>query len=181
MGAAACALRRASPADASAIAHVYVHSWRTTYRGLLPGRVLAALDELEQTGRWWRALCESRRGRGAVVAEGDSRVVGFSAFGPAREDGFSRRGEVYALYLLDAHQRRGIGRRLLSASAGDMAAAGFTSMCVRVLARNPARKFYERLGGVELASRDVGVGGRRLEEVCYLWPDFRRLAAPERR
>ena len=62
-----------------------------------------------------------------------------------------------------------------------MAAAGFTSMCVRVLARNPARKFYERLGGVELASRDVGVGGRRLEEICYLWPDFRRLAVPERR
>lgn len=181
MGAAAFALRRASPADASAVAHVYVNSWRTTYRGIIPGQALAALDELRQTGYWWKTLCESKRGCGAVVAEGRSRVVGFSAFGPAREEGVSRRGEVYTLYLLDAYQGCGIGRRLLSASADDMAGAGYTSMCVWVLARNPAREFYERLGGVELSSRDIGVGGRRLEEICYLWPDLGRLAALERR
>ena len=179
MGAAAVGLRRAGPADASAIAHVYVSSWRTTYRGLVPRPVLAALDELEQTGYWWKTLCESEPGRGAVVAESGARVVGFSAFGPAREDGFSRRGEIYTLYLLDACQRRGIGRRLLSASADDMAQAGFTSMCVWVLARNPAREFYEHLGGVELSSRDIGLGGRQLEEICYLWPDLRRLEALE--
>ncbi len=175
----AAALRRASPADASAIAHVYVSSWRTTYKGLIPGQVLAALDELKQTSYWWNVLCESKGGYGAVVAEGRSRVIGFSAFGPAREEGFSRRGEIYTLYLLDAYQRRGIGRRLLSASADDMAAAGFTSMCVWVLARNPARDFYEHLGGVELSARDIGVGGRRLEEIRYLWPDLRRLETLE--
>ena len=179
MGSAAFALRRANPADASAIAHVYVSSWRTTYKGLIPRQVLAALDELKQTGYWWNALCESRRGCGAVVAEGGSRVIGFSAFGPAREEGFSRRGEIYTLYLLDAYQRCGLGRRLLSASADDMAQAGFTSMCVWVLARNPAREFYEHLGGVELSSRDIGLGGRQLEEICYLWPDLRRLEALE--
>ena len=60
-----------------------------------------------------------------------------------------------------------------------MAQAGFTSMCVWVLARNPAREFYEHLGGVELSSRDIGLGGRQLEEICYLWPDLRRLEALE--
>ncbi|MCY4498396.1 MAG: GNAT family N-acetyltransferase [Rhodospirillaceae bacterium] len=113
------------------------------------------------------------------MAEGGSRVIGFSAFGPAREEGFSRRGEIYTLYLLDAYQRCGLGRRLLSASADDMVQAGFTSMCVWVLARNPAREFYEHLGGVELSSRDIGLGGRQLEEICYLWPDLRRLEALE--
>ena len=178
-GSATFALRRASPADASAVAHVYVNSWRSTYKGLIPGQVLAALNEVKQTGYWWNALCDAKPGCGAMVAEGQSRVIGFSAFGPARENGFSRRGEIYTLYLLDAYQRCGIGRRLLSASAEDMAAAGFSSMCVWVLAANPAREFYERLGGVELSTRDIGFAGRRLDEVCYLWPDLRRLEALE--
>jgi hypothetical protein len=47
-----------------------------------------------------------------------------------------------------------------------------------VLADNPARRFYERLGGVELASREIGVGGIRLAEVCYLWPRLGRETAP---
>ena len=45
-------------------------------------------------------------------------------------------------------------------------------MCVCVLAGNPARDFYERLGGIELSSRNIEVCGRRLEEVCYLWLDL---------
>ncbi|MBH61644.1 MAG: GNAT family N-acetyltransferase [Alphaproteobacteria bacterium] len=178
-GSATFDLRRASPADASAIAHVYVNSWRSTYKGLIPGQVLAALNELKQTRYWWNALCDTTRGGGAVVAEGASQVVGFSAFGSAREDGYSGRGEIYTLYLLDAYQRCGLGRRLLAASADDMVAAGFSSMCVWVLAGNPARDFYERFGGIELSSRDIGVGGGRLEEICYLWPDLRRLEALE--
>lgn len=173
------ALRRATPADASAVAHVYVSSWRSTYKGLIPGQVLAAMNEVKQTGYWWNALCDSKQGCGAVVAEGQTRVIGFSAFGPAREDGFTGRGEIYTLYLLDAYQRCGLGRRLLAASAERMKQTGFSSMCVWVLARNPARAFYEHLGGVELSTRDIGVGGRRLEEVCYLWPDLHRLETLE--
>jgi GNAT superfamily N-acetyltransferase len=175
----AIALRRATPADASAIARVYVRSWRTTYRGLIPRGVLAGLDELRQTGYWWAALCETRPGYDAVVAESPATgVVGFSAFGPARDDGPAGRGEIYTLYLLAPHQGRGIGRLLLGWSATRLRDGGFTSMCVWVLADNPARRFYERLGGVELASREIGVGGIRLAEVCYLWPRLGRETAP---
>jgi GNAT superfamily N-acetyltransferase len=171
-GSATFNLRRATPADASAIANVYVSSWRSTYEGLIPSQILTALNELKQTGYWWSALCNYTWGCDAVVAEGASRVVGFSAFGPAREDGFSGRGEIYTLYLIDAYQSCGLGRRLLAVSANDMAATGFSSMCVWVLVGNPARNFFERLGGIELSSRNIEVGGRHLEEVCYLWPDL---------
>ena len=178
-GSTTFALRRASPADASAIAHIYVSSWRSTYKGLIPGQVLAALNEVKQTGYWWSALCDSKPGCDADVAESASGVIGFSAFGPAREEGYAGRGEIYTLYLLDAYQRCGVGRRLFSASAERMTADGFTSMCVWVLAGNPACEFYEHLGGVELTTRDIGLGGRSLEEICFLWPDLRRLKAFE--
>ena len=115
-----------------------------------------------------------RRGGGRPVAS--HRIFGL--WTGTRERLFAP-GEIYTLYLLDAYQRCGIGRRLLSASAEDMAAAGFSSMCVWVLAANPAREFYERLGGVELSTRDIGFAGRRLDEVCYVWPDLRRLEALE--
>jgi len=172
-------LRCATPADASAIAHVYVSSWRSTYEGLVPDEVLAALNELKQTGYWWGVLCDTTRGCRTLVAEGASRVVGFSTFGPAREDSFSRRGEIYTLYLIDAYQRCGIGRRMLSASVHNMSAVGFSSMCVWVLAGNSARDFYERLGGIEISSRNIGIGRWRLKEVCYLWPDLHIFEEPE--
>lgn len=40
------------------------------------------------------------------------------------------------------------------------------------LAGNPARHFYEALGGVFVASQPVEIGGLTLEEVAYGWDDL---------
>ena len=39
--------------------------------------------------------------------------------------------------------------------------------------------FYERLGGIEISSRNIGIGRWRLKEVCYLWPDLHIFEEPE--
>jgi hypothetical protein len=53
-----------------------------------------------------------------------------------------------------------------------------TSLLVWVLADNPARKFYEALGGQYVYDKQVSIGNARLVEVAYGWRNARILVAP---
>ena len=52
---------------------------------------------------------------------------------------------------------------------------GFNSIAVWVLARNPARKFYEALGAREIAQQQIERGGESYTEIAYGWSDLRGL------
>jgi hypothetical protein len=55
---------------------------------------------------------------------------------------------------------------------------GVTALLLWVLAENPARKFYERLGGQPVYEKTVTIGGVPLIEVAYGWRDAQALLAP---
>jgi ribosomal protein S18 acetylase RimI-like enzyme len=171
-------VRRAHPADASGIAKVHVDSWRTTYRGIVPDGYLDSLSYEECETQWSRALQE---GRNRIhVAENDTgTIVAFACGGPERTKQYDYDGELYAIYILREYQRKGIGRRLFQAVARDLAADGFRSLLVWVLADNPSRRFYEALGGEKVAAKPITIGGVTLEEVAYGWKDLRLLTAVE--
>jgi ribosomal protein S18 acetylase RimI-like enzyme len=161
-------VRPAETKDAGAIAAVHVETWRTAYRGLLPDDFLASLDETVYTERWARTLGDAT-GR-VYVAEDARRIVGFASGGRERagEDGFA--GELYAIYVLREAQGRGHGRRLVQAVAGGIREMGIQDMIVWVLRDNrPARRFYERLGGVYLRAQPISIGSTLLQEVSYGW------------
>ena len=61
--------------------------------------------------------------------------------------------------------------------AANLAGSGVRGMVVWVLAGNPSRSFYEALGGQHVSVKPVTIGGVRLEEVAYGWPDIRALLA----
>ena len=84
-------------------------------------------------------------------------------------------GELYAIYLLQTAQREGMGRRLVSAVARRLAESGHQSMMVWVLADNPSRGFYEKLGGNPIAEKLVEIAATQLVEVAYGWDDLTRL------
>jgi GNAT superfamily N-acetyltransferase len=171
-------IRAACPSDAAGIAGVHVDSWRTTYRGIVPDDFLAALS-YEQRERMWRGILSPASGSSFVyVAEGPSgQIVGFASGGPVRDLAPDYSGELYAVYLLQDRQRHGLGRRLIGAVVRRLIQAGMTSLLVWVLADNPARKFYEALGGQYVYDRRVSIGNARLVEVAYGWRDARILAA----
>lgn len=163
----AMTIRRATVGDAPEIARVYVDSWRETYAGLLPDSYLAGLS-YETFERHWRRTFLARGW--AFVAEVDGRIVGLASGGRARQRQLAA-GELFVLYVLRRHQRRGIGRALFDASRLELAVRGLASTVVWVLAANPARGFYEHLGGVEMAENELQVAGVRVREVAYVWPD----------
>jgi ribosomal protein S18 acetylase RimI-like enzyme len=170
-------IRRARPADAAGIGRVYVESWRTTYPGLIPDDYLVGLSAEVLTARWHRQLVSGPDGDGVFVAvDGGSRgVVGFVTCGAQRSRLAGYEGEVYTLYLLDEVQGRGLGRRLMAAAAAELLGRGFASGLVWVLRDNPARWFYERLGGERLAEQTICLAHELLPEVAYGWRHLSQL------
>ena len=176
-------LRLAGPAEAAAIARVQVDTWRSAYRGLVPGDFLAAMSHEKSADGWRRALVRAEQAERQerqftlVAEEPPGEVVGFCAGGPERDADPPRRGEIYAIYVLASHQGTGIGRRLMMAAAWKVELAAFSSLVVRVLARNDAAcRFYAALGGVLAGSRVRPIGGAPLAEAVYEWQDLPRLA-----
>ncbi|MBI3742262.1 MAG: GNAT family N-acetyltransferase, partial [Chloroflexi bacterium] len=104
-------IREASCDDAAAIARVHVESWRTSYRDFLPEDFLAHLSVERREQQWREQLCAENSTAFCFVAEADSKqIVGFASGGAARSDREKCDGELYAIYLLEAYQRRGIGK-----------------------------------------------------------------------
>jgi GNAT superfamily N-acetyltransferase len=162
-------VRPAEVDDAVAIARVHVETWRTAYRGLLPDDFLASLDEPMYSERWQRTLADTATSR-VYVAESAQGVIGFASGGRERagEDGYS--GELYAIYVLQEEQRHGHGRRLVQAVVGGLRELRLPDMIVWVLRDNaPARRFYERLGGVYVREQPITIGSAALQEVSYGW------------
>ncbi len=171
-------IRTANPTDAAPIAKVHVDSWRTTYEGIVPAEYLANLSYSDRQSMWNDALTTDRPATSNFVAQTESGdVVGFASAGPERDGNPTYQAELYAIYLLQERQNRGLGRRLVSAATHSLLQHGFTSMLLWVLEDNrPACRFYESLGGKLISRKTVTIGGANLQEVSYGWKDITALA-----
>jgi ribosomal protein S18 acetylase RimI-like enzyme len=149
------AVRRATPADARAIAEIHVETWRAAYAGVMPQEVLDELD-VEARELLWRSWAAAPDGA-TFVAEPNGRIVGFAGIGPSRDpEGV---GEVYSIYVLPAAWGTGAGRALMDAGAAWLKER-WSEAVLWVAEENPrARRFYERYGW----ALD---GGRKVDEVA---------------
>ncbi|HLK59431.1 MAG TPA: GNAT family N-acetyltransferase [Chthonomonadaceae bacterium] len=169
-------IREAKVEDAERLAYVSYMSRRTTYAGLLPESLLEAVTMEERIQRWNNMLQERDTSRFCyVVEEIGGEIVGFASGGPERDGDPIYRGELYTLYLLQEVHRQGIGRQLVMHVAQRLLDLGFEAMLVHVLATNPARGFYERLGGQFLEEGVWEAGGNSYPDITYGWPDIRVL------
>ncbi len=170
-------VRTAEPRDADSLARVHVDSWRSTYAGILPDEFLAGLSYRDRESFWEQALTTARPTVSNFLAETEAGdVVGLAAGGPERTGSETYLGELYLVYLLEQHQRRGLGRLLVSAVAERLLADGFGSMLLWVAKDNhPACRFYEALGGEPIDSRTIDIAGAGVAEVAYGWQQVANL------
>ena len=166
-------IRPARPEDAAAIAEVHVAAWRSAYANLLPAAFLARMSTVRHAAQAHAAILA---GHGVLVAEQGRDVVGFCTMGRPRTPGVAD-GEIETLYVLDDHRDQGHGRALLQAAATSLAAQGCGSLFLWVLADNPSRFFYERLGGKPVRYGVAQVARRSFNQVAYVWDQIVRLTA----
>jgi GNAT superfamily N-acetyltransferase len=164
-------IREATPADAAGIARVHVESWRTTYPGIMPQEHLDALSIAEHEQLWRERLWEdaSSQTHTFVAADDDGAITGFVRGGRLHLDAPEYTAEIYTLYLLQSQQGQGLGRRLLSAIAGRLRQDGHTNLFLWTHVRNPARAFYEKLGGVAVRTTQRTLKGIVYDDVGYGW------------
>jgi len=162
-------VREATPDDAPFVAEVQVKAWRESYQGIIDQSILdnlSAADRLQ--GRLAFLNAPSKIG---LVACLDNKVVGFCDAGPLRTDRASpeiAKGEIYAIYVLNAYHSLGIGYKLFSEATSFLRTQELCPFIAWALTENkPARAFYERQGGNICAQGAYTTANKAYPEVCY--------------
>jgi RimJ/RimL family protein N-acetyltransferase len=165
-------IRPARIGDAPRIALVHVRSWQAAYRGLLPQEFLDGLDPAQRADVWERNMAEAEGPRsGLVVIDAGQSLLGFAAFGPARDEDQDpgQTGEVRAIYLSPGAWGKGWGGSSLAAAVTGLTGTGFSQAVLWVLDTNErARRFYQAAGWSldGTAKRDT-IAGVQVTEVRY--------------
>jgi len=162
-------VRKARPADAEAVARIYVDSWRDTYPLVLPARLLSSMTVEGQAARWRNAISLAARESVFVAEDEKSKIVGMTSMGRARDTGLGYDAEIYTLYVGPALTGNGVGRALLAGAFDALAEHGHTRCVIWAHAGNPARFFYEALGGKLIAERTTAMMGVPVPEVAFGW------------
>ena len=175
------ATRAARVDDAAAIASVYAQSWRETYTGRIPERIIEARTAVEKVRAQWSArLGEPRAADIIFVNEEDGVIRGFLWIVPRSAVEERERGPgnyLSALYVLANAHGRGIGRELLRAGARVLLSRGQLALSFGVLATNPVRAFYEHLGAQYISTSTIQDGADRWDQCAYEWPDVTPLSS----
>lgn len=134
-------------ADVDAVARLHVTVWQAAYRGLLPDAFLDAIS-VERRATMWRQIVE-RQASPALVAEQDSRIVGFVLGGPSRDEDAQPgvTAEIVAIYVAPDRWGAGVGAQLLQGALTVLHDQGFQEVTLWVLRNNArARHFYALAG-----------------------------------
>jgi GNAT superfamily N-acetyltransferase len=142
-------VRRATAADAAAVADV----WMRSYTAALPGVRRAHTDD--EVRAWIRDVVVPERE--TWVADADGVVVGLMVLGP---------GEIDQLYLRPDWRGRGLGDRFV-ALAKELFPSGLSLWTFQV--NHDAARFYEKHGFVAVEQTDGHGNEEREPDVRYVW------------
>lgn len=162
-------IRPAILPDSLSVAEIHVESWKYAYRGLVPDSVLDSITVKTRMKHWVKAIeAGSPRLR---IAEKDSVIVGWVAFGPSRdEDASPKTGEIEAIYVHPGHWGKGIGKALLAAAVQVLSAQKYARITLWVLSKNTRAARFYRGQGFQIDSCPPKVskrGDQVLEELRY--------------
>jgi GNAT superfamily N-acetyltransferase len=148
---------------------------------LLPEEKLNKLDEdfERMTEVWRQRISDPESNLEMYVALQGDEVVGIAGGGRESSGEAQFTGELYLIYILENFQKRGIGRRLVSAVAKALQQRGIRSMIVWVFKASPYRMFYEALGGLYVGEKDREIWGEVYKLAGYGWEDLEALVLEE--
>lgn len=166
-------IREAILEDARAISKVHVDTWRSAYKDIISKEYLLSLNYNSKETLWRKNILQNKGEEYIFIAETqNSDIVGFACCGKEREGNFKYQGELYAIYVLESYQNKGIGKALFQKAVEKL--KSLNSMLVWVLQENKYSIFYKSMGGKIVSSRTVSIGGKDLKELAYGWDDLEK-------
>jgi ribosomal protein S18 acetylase RimI-like enzyme len=154
-------IRRASLADAEALAAIGEATFRETFGHLYPPADLEPfLAEAYDLARTRADLADPAKA--SWIVEADGETIGFALAGPCNlphADVTPQSGELKRIYLLTAWQNGGLGRRLFAETLAWLQAQGPRDVWIGVWSENRgAQRFYERQGFDKIGEYGFVVG-----------------------
>lgn len=173
-------IRPAIPGDEEGIACLHTHSWQSTYQGIIPDKALKSITVEDRRQHWYEALLEIERNpeqKVVFVIEDEGKIIGFISGGAARTDKLKNKevfdAELYALYVENAYQGKGIGCDLFDTLMKWFVMHGYRHMFLWEFAENPYTRFYLKKGGEvgteEYINKSLGVP---LKIINFVWHDI---------
>lgn len=162
------AIRRATIADAFTLSEIGGATFSETFGHLYPPEDLAAfLQEAHSPDAWSRRLHAAHTA--VWLAESaDVGAAGYASAGPCKlpvTDLESNAGELFQLYLRNAHRGQKLGSRLLETVLAWLEGSGFDPLYIGVWSGNSgAQRLYERFGFKRVGEYEFAVGSRRDHE-----------------
>jgi ribosomal protein S18 acetylase RimI-like enzyme len=167
-------LRDATPNDIEAIAPLHADSWRQHYRGALSDAFLDGDVIADRRAVWSERLMSPGANQFTIVADNNDAVVGFVHMILDRNpDWGALLDNLHVTYQLKRH---GIGHRLLSAAAHELARRrpNDQRFYLWVLDQNTAAQaFYITCGGRDVETTLGGPfpDGHKATSHRMVWPD----------
>lgn len=140
-------IREATVEDAEGLGVAHVAAWQSGYQGLMPDGFLSRLDPQARAERWRRSISAGDQRAMTLVALVGERVVGFTSYGPPRDEVDDGWGELWAINVHPDFWRQRIGTALFSAATSGLVGLGCRHAYLWVVQGNErAIAFYSRQG-----------------------------------
>ncbi len=170
-------IREAKLSDTEAIARVYVDSWKSTYKNIIPDSFLERMTYEKRIPQWINNI--SRANNYVYVAEtNDGEIVGVADGGKRETNQFENSGDLTSIYISKEYQGQGIGKKLVERLFSKFKELGYQRIFVEVLDDNKSKFFYEKMGAEFYGLTTTEVQGKELSLVIYEWKDVNSVLMP---
>ena len=150
-------IRKAKLGDELQIAEVHYSTYLSSYNGVVPKSLLSIYSVNNLSVKWKEQIqasllvatrkiifvCE----RHEIKNSESAKIIGFVSGGEIRELNQDFDAEIYSLFVLTEHQRRGLGSRLVHSFAEWLSQQGYKNMRVQMSEISSSCHFFEKMGG----------------------------------
>jgi len=159
-------IRNVKEEDIPDVVDIQVDGWRTAYKGIIEESYLNSMNKEERI-----ELRKNDYNQGPfIVAEANNEIVGFCRFfdDVISPDGEGHDCELMAIYVKPTLKHQGIGKAMFDYVKKDLSGKGKCKMILWCLKDNyPSRKFYEKMGGINIREHSIELGEKLYKEVGF--------------
>lgn len=166
-------IKKLKESEAEEKIDINIKTWWTTYKGLIPDDIIAKIQvkTKERIEQQKKTIREKNNTYGIYV---DNKLIGYSSYGPARDENYKDSCEIYSCYILEEYQRLHLGSRVVIKILEDFINEGYKTMITKCLVGNKANKFREAIGGKYVKTINSIILGYTFTENIYYHDDIKK-------
>lgn len=155
--------------DIPDIVDIKINGWKNAYKGIISDEVLNSMNKEQIIKKIEKKYTES----GFAVAILNEIIVGFCNYIDSNkytQDMADIDSEILALYVKPELKYNGIGTKLFNYVLNEFREKNKSKMILWCLKENePSKKFYEKMGGKILTTREFKIENEKYTEIGYVY------------